>query len=290
MDGKLYITDFVQYLVSEKGASQHTIDAYRGDLEAFHEYANVSHGKYTKEHILGFLTHQRNQNFASSTVARRMIALKVFFKFLKREGEIPQNIALYLDTPKQWKTLPHYLTEEEMNKLLAIEGTSNDAFRDRAILELLYSSGVRVSELCRLKIYDVDDLFIKVMGKGHKERIVPLGRFALEAIDAYLCHVRSQYESEQETTLFLNSRGRPVTREYVWKRVKLRAKEAGIIKEISPHTLRHTYATHLLDHGADLRVIQEMLGHATIASTDRYTHVSCTKLQEAFHAYHPRNR
>lgn len=281
-----YITDFIRYLTSEKGASPHTVEAYRGDLEAFHLF--LADSAYTKEKIQEFLAEQRERKYASSTVARRMIALKVFFKFLKREEVIPQNIALYLETPKQWKTLPEYLTEEEVTKLLTIAEETPDALRDKAILELLYSSGLRVSELCRLKIYDVDDLFVKVMGKGQKERVVPLGKPALEAIDRYLCEVRAQFDSEKDTTLFLTSRGKPITREYVWKQVKQRAKAAGIRKEISPHTLRHTFATHLLDHGADLRVIQEMLGHATIASTDRYTHVSCVRLQESFNAYHPR--
>jgi integrase/recombinase XerD len=273
-------------LTNEKGESPHTVEAYRGDLERFHLFLESS--AYTKEKIVEFLADQRARKFAPSTVARRMIALKVFFKFLKREGVIPQNIALYLETPKQWKTLPEYLTEEEVTKLVSIEEETPEALRDKAILELLYSSGLRVSELCRLKIYDVDDLFVKVMGKGQKERVVPLGKPALEAIDRYLCEVRSQYDSESETTLFLTPKGKPITREYVWKRVKVRAKAVGIMKEISPHTLRHTYATHLLDHGADLRVIQEMLGHATIASTDRYTHVSRVRLQESFNACHPR--
>lgn len=284
------ITDFIQYLSSEKGASPHTIEAYKGDLEAFHEYLKKTGGseEYTKEKIIEFLSDQRSKKYASSTVARRMIALKVYFKFLKREGEIPQNIALYLETPKQWKTLPEYLTEEEVKRLLDISEDSPDALLDKALFELLYSSGLRVSELCHLKIYDVDDLFVKVMGKGQKERLVPLGRVALEAVDRYLNEVRSFYSSETDTTLFLSNKGKPISRDFVWRRIKLRAKAVGIAKNISPHTLRHTYATHLLDHGADLRVIQEMLGHATIASTDRYTHVSKVRLQEAFNAYHPR--
>lgn len=286
-----YTTDFIQYLTSEKGASPHTIEAYRRDLEAFHEFlrkGGVTGETYTKEMVLQFLTDQRVKEYAASTIARRMIALKVFFKFLKREGEISHNIALYLETPKQWKTLPEYLTEAEVERLLDIRSDTPEALRDKALFELLYSSGLRVSELCRLKIYDVDDQFVKVMGKGHKERLVPLGRPALAAVDRYLTEVRSQYDSETDTTLFLSNRGKPLSRAAVWGRVKLRAKEIGLTKNISPHTLRHTFATHLLDHGADLRVIQEMLGHATIASTDRYTHVSRVRLQESFDACHPR--
>lgn len=282
------ILDFIRYLASEKGASQHTIDAYRSDLETFHEHIQGI-TPYTKEQIIDFLAHQKEKKYATATIARRMIALKVFFKFLTREDVIPENIALYLETPKQWKKLPEYLTEDEIERLLAIKGDTPNDFRDRALFELLYSSGLRVTELCGLKIYDVDDQFIKVMGKGKKERLVPVGKRAVEAIDLYLCHHRSNFDSEKETSLFLSDKGKPISREFVWHRIKLRAKEAGIVKNISPHTLRHTYATHLLDHGADLRVIQEMLGHATIASTDRYTHVSCTRLQESFNACHPRS-
>jgi integrase/recombinase XerD len=261
-------------------------------LEAFHTFlssAGKTDGHYCREEIQEFLSSQREKGFAASTVARRMIALKVFFKFLRREGEIPQNIALYLETPKQWKTLPEYLTEEEVLRLIDIKDETPDGIRDRALFELLYSSGLRVSELCGVKIYDVEDKYVKVMGKGHKERIVPLGEPALKAIDRYLNEIRSQYDSEKNPILFLTNRGKPISRIFVWQRIKARAKEAGITKNISPHTLRHTFATHLLDHGADLRVIQEMLGHATIASTDRYTHVSRVRLQEAFNAFHPRN-
>lgn len=286
-----HVTDFIQYLTSEKGASSHTIEAYRSDLEIFHTFLRSTgeeYSVYTREMIHKFLTDQRTRNFAASTIARRMIALKVFFKFLKREGEIPHNIALYLETPKQWKTLPEYLTEQEIVRLLDIRDDTAEGLRDKALFELLYSSGLRVSELCRLKIYDVDDQFVKVMGKGHKERLVPLGSPALAAVDRYLAEVRSSYDSEADTTLFLTNRGKPISRIFVWQRIKIRAKEAGIIKNISPHTLRHTFATHLLDHGADLRIIQEMLGHATIASTDRYTHVSRVRLQESFNAFHPR--
>lgn len=286
-----YIHDFIQYLTSEKGASLHTIEAYKNDLELFHAFLKkkgIENTPYGKDEILQFLTSQREERYAESTVIRRMMALKVFFKFLKREGIIPQNIALYLETPKQWKTLPEYLTETEIKRLLEIGEETPENLRDKAIFELLYSSGLRVSELCRIKIYDVDDQFVKVMGKGKKERVVPLGEPALKAVDRYLVEVRSRYDSEQDATLFLTNKGKPITRLFVWQRIKERAKAAGIIKNISPHTLRHTFATHLLDHGADLRVIQEMLGHAAISSTDRYTHVSRTKLQESFNAFHPR--
>ncbi|MFQ5729368.1 MAG: tyrosine-type recombinase/integrase, partial [Waddliaceae bacterium] len=161
--------------------------------------------------------------------------------------------------------------------------------RDKAILELLYSSGLRVSEVCTIQIYDVDDEYVKVFGKGQKERLVPLGQCALAAIDHYLLYYRSQYDSEKEKALFVTKKGRPLDRISIWRMIKSHAKKAGITKSISPHTLRHSFATHLLDNGAELRVIQEMLGHANINSTERYTHVSRAHIQKAFTAFHPRS-
>jgi integrase/recombinase XerD len=215
--------------------------------------------------------------------------MKVFFRFLKREGVIANNPASYLESPKLWQALPAVLTEEEMENILTQPNChSAKGCRDRAILELLYSSGVRISELCGLKICDVDDEYIKVYGKGGKERLVPIGQNALGAIDHYLLHYRCRYDSDQEQHLFLTQRGSPIDRFAMWRMVKSYALKAGITKNISPHTFRHSFATHLLDHGADLRVIQELLGHSSINSTDRYTHVSRAQLQQAFQAFHPR--
>ena len=215
-----------------------------------------------------------------------LIAIKVFFRFLKREGIISQNITLLLATPKIWQLIPDVLSIEEMEQLLNQPDLSLvKGVRDRAILEVLYASGLRVSELCGLTIRDVDDEYMRIRGKGGKERLVPIGRKAISAIDRYL-HFR---DGPLEETLFVGKGGQPIDRVTVWKMIKSYAVQAGISKSISPHTFRHSFATHLLDNGADLRVIQELLGHSSITSTDRYTHISCSHLQQAFEEFHPRH-
>lgn len=287
------VDDFCLYIASEKGLAQNTIEAYRHDALEFVQYLR-DHGvagldKVDQTHITAFLGIMRAQNYASATVCRMMITIKVLFRFLKREALVSTNVALYLETPKLWQLIPEVLDINEV-ELLLME-PQQDSFvgaRDRAILEVLYGSGLRVSELCCLKIHDVDDTFVRVMGKGGKERLVPIGRKAIEAIDYFLGHYRGQFDSDKVKEIFLTIKGRPIDRGTVWKMVKERAKRAGIVKNISPHTLRHSFATHLLDNGADLRVIQEMMGHASINSTDRYMHISRSHLQEAFDAFTPK--
>lgn len=286
------VADFLLYIRSERGLSPHSIDAYTRDLTQFVSFLkrqNLPSAKtITKDHILQFLGELRTR-YASASVARCYMTVKVFFRFLKRESCIERNITLYMDSPKMWQLLPQVLSEREVDALLAAPDPETDlGQRDRAILHTLYSSGLRVSELCGLKLYDVDDDFVRVMGKGGKERVVPIGRRAIAAIDAYLSGSRSKFDSDRNQALFVTQRGKPVERVLVWNLVKKYAKAAGIQKNISPHTLRHSFATHLLDNGADLRVIQEMLGHSSISSTDRYTHVSRSHLQNAFDSAHPR--
>lgn len=286
------VRDFLSYIASEKGVTPNTVEAYGRDVRSFAEFlvsieiADVK--EVTQDHAVKYLGLLQSKGYASASICRALIAVKVFFRFLKREGEIPINIMHYFDTPKLWQLIPEVLSVQQVDNLL--EQPKNDTFlgaRDKAILEVLYSSGLRVSEVCSLGVYSIDDQFLKVMGKGRKERIVPIGSKALEAVDHYLTHFRSLFESEQNTTLFLTQRGKPIDRVAVWRMIKNYAKQAGITKIISPHTLRHSFATHLLDNGADLRVIQELLGHASISSTDRYTHISRSHLQQAFDAHHP---
>ncbi len=191
-----------------------------------------------------------------------------------------------LESPKIWQLIPDILSLSEMECLLKQPNPdSAKGARDRAILEVLYASGLRVSELCQLKIEDVDDAYVKVNGKGGKEKVVPIGKKAIAAIDYYL----SFRDGTNQNALFISNKGKPIHRVGVWKMVKRYAMQAGIRKNIFPHTFRHSFATHLLDNGADLRVIQEMLGHASIDSTDRYTHISCKHLHEAFQKFHPRH-
>ncbi len=284
------VSDFIAYLRSERGLSTNTIDAYRRDVNAFGDFLKKKGSEdfpsTTQEEIVAYLSQLKNQDYASASISRMLIAIKVFFRFLKREGFVEKDISRTLETPKIWQLIPEVLSTQEIERLLAVPDPKTFlGARDRAVLEVLYASGLRVSELCGLAIHDVDDTYVRVLGKGNKERLVPIGKKAIDAIDHYLLHFRDQFSGDK---LFVTCHGRPIHRVSVWKRVKECAKIAGITKPISPHTLRHSFATHLLDQGADLRVIQEMLGHANISTTDRYTHVSQRKLKEAFSKYHPR--
>lgn len=287
------INDFCTYILSERGLSLHTCEAYRRDLECFQDrlhQLNLSQWEEIKqEHILDFLSCKHNVAAAPASISRALIAIKVFFRFLKREGIVKNDIAFLLETPKIWQLIPDILSLDEIERLLNQPDTSKKkGARDRAILEVLYACGIRVSELCQLKLHDVDDIFIRVKGKGGKERTVPIGKKAIAAIDRYL-HFRNTPSKENAEALFLGKGNKHIQRFTVWKLVKDYARQAGITKTIFPHTFRHSFATHLLDNGADLRVIQELLGHANINSTDRYTHISCSHLQEAFNAFHPRS-
>ncbi len=287
------LDEYIAYLACEKGASPHTLEAYARDTSLFTHYlreAGISdYREVTRDHMVEYLSLAKRKGYASSTIHRALMAIKVLFRFLKREGYLHVNIALTLDSPKLWQLIPEVLTNKEIEKLLSQPDTNTDqGLCDRAILEVLYGCGLRVSELCGLNIYDVHEDHVKVMGKGRKERVVPIGRKAIEAVDNYL-RVRDQWDSDMEKALFVNSRGTRIDRMTVWKRLKDLAKAAGISKNISPHTLRHSFATHLLDHGAEIRVIQEMLGHANISSTERYTHISQQRMMDAFAAFHPHN-
>jgi integrase/recombinase XerD len=287
------IDDFLSYIASEKGLSQNTIQAYQRDSLAFQLFlqdnGKSSFKQVDKGLIVDFLTSLNNQKYASSSVSRALVTIKVLFRFLKRENLIDDNVALYLETPKLWQLIPEVLNYDEVDRLLSKPDPKLPlGARDHAILELLYSSGLRVSEVTTIGIYDVDDTFVRVFGKGRKERIVPIGQKALQAIDHYLIHVRGQFESQEIKNLFVTKTGKAMDRIQIWRMIKKYAKAAGITKNISPHTLRHSFATHLLDNGADLRVIQDMLGHASISSTDRYTHISRTHLRQAFDAFHPK--
>ena len=289
---KELIKEFILYLSSERGLSLNTIEAYQRDIGRYVEYLNnlgisdVNHIKQT--HITEFLGLLRAKDYASASICRALISIKVWLKYLKKDGFLKENPAIYLETPKLWQTIPEVLSEEEVCDLLhCIDTETFIGSRDRAMLEILYSSGLRVSELCSLGLYDIDDDAIRVIGKGNKERIVPIGSKAVQALDAFIIKYRP--ESVSEKILFPSQSGKRIDRVSVWKRLKYYAKKSGISKSISPHTLRHSFATHLLDNGADLRVIQDMLGHSSIGTTDRYTHVGKRKLIESFQKFHPRN-
>lgn len=284
----LMLSDFLSYLASERGHSRNTLLAYERDLQLFCAHLTREDCTQAKEEdLIRFLGDLKNRGYASSTICRALVAVKVFFRFLKREKRVEINAALYLDSPKLWQLIPEVLTIEEITSLLkAPESRSALGARDRAMLEVLYASGLRVSEICGMNITDLDDAFVRVKGKGGKERIVPIAKVAVDAVDYYLTNFRQAKEGE--VALFVSSKGKRIDRIEIWRRIKFYAKKVGITKRISPHTLRHSFATHLLENGADLRVIQEMLGHANISTTDRYTHISQKHLHEAFKAFHPR--
>lgn len=287
-----HIDDFLFYLASERGLSKNTVEAYQRDLTYFEEILQkrgIDDLSLVKEaEIIAFLDRLKEKKLASSSIYRAMVALKSLFRFLRRERLIKSEETLYLDTPKMWQLIPEVLTEKEVQELLNAPNIEDPiGARDRAILEVLYASGLRVSELCGLNISDVDDAFVKVKGKGGKERLVPIAESAIAHVDHYLIHFRGGSGQKNEA-LFVSAKGVRLDRIAVWERVKFYAKKIEIAKSISPHTLRHSFATHLLENGADLRVIQEMLGHASIATTDRYTHVSQKYLTDAFAKFHPR--
>lgn len=280
------ISDFLSYLGSEKGLSPHTLEAYGRDLLF---YANYSQEKkveeISSEQIVEYFQTLKNKGIASSSLCRALVAIKVFFRFLKREKIITQNPTLFLESPKMWQLIPEVLTVEEVSRFLEMpDRETSVGARDHAIFMVMYASGLRVSELCSLNTGDLSDDQVRVRGKGNKERVIPIASAAVAAVDYYLTHFRT----EGDGPLFLSRQGKRMDRVSLWGRVKFYGKKAGITKEISPHTLRHSFATHLLENGADLRVIQEMLGHSNIATTDRYTHVSRKHLHEAFEKFHPK--
>lgn len=286
------VQDFLLYLSSEKGLSRNTLLAYGRDIHLFLEVLKAAHiedfGQIQEKEMRAFMAHMQSQLYAASSIYRALMAVKVLMRFLKKEKLIDQQTSFYLETPKIWQLIPEVLSVEEVERLLS--SPCPDSWmgaRDRAIFQVLYASGLRVSELCALNISDVDDHLVRVKGKGGKERLVPIAQKAIEAVDFYLLHYRGEAK-ERTAPLFISQNRKRIDRMTVWSQIKRYAKQAGILKSISPHTLRHSFATHLLENGADLRVIQEMLGHSHIATTDRYTHISQKHLHEAFKAFHPR--
>ncbi|MBI5272835.1 MAG: site-specific tyrosine recombinase XerD [Chlamydiia bacterium] len=281
------VRHFLDHLRFERGLSSHTIEAYGRDVRLFADTLALSDWNgVSPESVMQFLSYLQEKDYSSASVCRTVIAVKVYFRFLKKEGVVSTDLGRYFDTPKLWQLIPEVLSVEEVNDLL-MQPKSDDCMglRDRALFETLYATGMRVSEVCQLRIGDVHEAFVKVNGKGKKERLIPIGQKALEAIRLYLAQGDKR---DSQTPLFLSKNGKRLDRVAVWRRIKMYAKSAGIEKTISPHTLRHSFATHLLDNGADLRLIQDMLGHEDIGTTDRYTHVTGARLKTSFQKFHPR--
>ncbi|KZE66312.1 recombinase XerD [Fictibacillus phosphorivorans] len=292
-----HVQDFLQYIIVERALSKNTIDSYKRDLTQYVRYLEKVESLETiheidRNHIMGYLLFLKENGKASTTLARNIASIRSFHQFLLREKVSTQDPSVHIETPKTERKLPKVLSTEEVEALLDTPA-SNDPFskRDKAVLELLYATGIRVSELVHLNLGDVhlDMGFIRCIGKGNKERIIPLGKMAQAAIEQYLHNGRSiMLKGKKTEALFLNHHGNRLSRQGFWKILKLLARKAHIEKELTPHTLRHSFATHLLENGADLRAVQEMLGHADISTTQIYTHVTKTRLKDVYSAFHPR--
>jgi integrase/recombinase XerC len=283
-----YIDKFIRYLDVERAASSHTLRAYRKDLENFFEYVKTEPDKIDMIDVRGFIAEQIKKGLNKTTVSRRLASIRSFFKFLCREGYIKSNPAKLVANPKIPKLLPRFLSVDDAFSLVEKpEGIGFVPVRDRAILELLYSSGIRVSELSGLNIDDLNikGNLIKVRGKGRKERIVPVGSKAIDAIKSYM--IERMLLKSKDRALFLNRIGTRLTDRGVRRIVVKYARALTISGQIGPHTLRHTFATHLLQGGADLRVIQELLGHSSLSTTQKYTHLDITHLMDIYDKAHP---
>jgi integrase/recombinase XerD len=287
---------FTDYVSLEQGLSVNTIEAYRRDLARFAEFAEAkgiaAPGDISARALREFVYHLKDLGLSPASIRRNISAIRTYFRFLLGDAIVVKDPSERLDTPQKWRTLPEVLSVEEIQKLLA-SPTLDDTlvFRDRAMLELAYGAGLRVSEWITIGVRDImlADGMVRVFGKGSKERLVPIGRSAIGALAVYLRELRPKLEKGNgKGVLFLNARGTPLSRMGAWKILDGHVKRAGITKHVSPHTLRHSFATHLLEGGADLRAVQEMLGHADIATTQIYTHVDREYLRSVHRSYHPR--
>jgi integrase/recombinase XerD len=301
------VEDFLVYLRHERGQAEHTQRTYAALLGKFTHWAEVQGLKDWKQiqlpHLMAFLQHERERPLAdepkestkrlsSESVYLEIAALRAFYRFAENEKLLPVNVAENLSLPRRWKRLPKALSNSEIEQVLAPELPETPfSLCDQAIMELAYACGLRLSELrgLRLEQLHLDAGFISVIGKGNKERVVPVGRKAIEALNHYLDSGRPKLVTPRSpASVFLTQRGSPFAAVTLWGRIKRRVKHAGVARNVTPHMLRHSFATHLLEHGADLRIIQELLGHASIGTTEVYTHVSGNRLRDIHRKFHPR--
>jgi integrase/recombinase XerD len=302
-----FVEDFLQHLRHERGQAEHTQRTYAALLKKFVTWAG-DHGlsdwkSVELRHLMSFLQHERDRKLArepeeskrrlsSESVYLEIAALRALYRFAENEKLLPVNVAENLSLPRRWHRLPKALTEQEIGKLLAPESPETPQnLCDQAVLEMAYASGLRLAELrnVRLEQLHLEAGFINIIGKGNKERVVPLGRQAIVAVQRYLEVGRPKLVTARSpAAVFLTKRGTPFAPVTLWLRIKQRVRRAGISRNVTPHMLRHSFATHLLEHGADLRVIQELLGHSNISTTEVYTHVAGTRLREVHRKFHPR--
>ena len=289
-----YLPIFLDYLAVEKGLAKNSLSSYAIDLRHFGHWLNdqaIDVDRVERIDIVKYFQSLRASGISARSVARALAAIRGMFRFLVAERHLTRDPTENLENPKLWSTLPKAILPSEVETLLAAPDRSTpDGLRDAAMLELLYATGLRVSELIKVRMDEVvmDAGFLRTIGKGSKERIVPFGDTAKEAIVKYVESGRPDFDKHADPHLFLSRRGRPMTRQSFWMKIVRYAREAGIKTHISPHVLRHSFATHLLENGADLRSVQMMLGHADISTTQIYTHVSRARLQRMYEQYHPR--
>jgi len=296
--GRAFLLErFHDFLALEQGSARTTSEAYGRDLARFAAFARSKGASaptgVTSRMLRDYLYELKDLGLAPTSIRRNVSAVRTYYKFLVGEGQVAEDPSERLETPKRWRTLPDVLTAEEVGRLLDAPTLDEPlVFRDRAMLELAYGAGLRVSEWISLGVKDVmlDDGLVRVFGKGSKERLVPIGRRAIGATAVYLRELRPRLErGGGKGTLILSARGAPLSRMGAWKILRKYVEKAGIAKRVTPHTLRHSFATHLLEGGADLRAVQEMLGHADIATTQIYTHVDREYLRSVHKQYHPRH-
>jgi integrase/recombinase XerD len=294
---KQLLIEFLHYLTVERGLSVNTIDAYRRDLNNYILYLekneninDVNH--ISRGHIMNFLYKSKDSGKSAATIARMISSIRAFHQHAVRERAAYKDPSIHIETPKKEQNLPKVLSLEEVEALLSSPNMNKrQGLRDKAMLEMLYATGMRVTELIQLNVHDIHLTmgFVRCLGKGNKERIIPIGSIAKTAIEKYLNECRPMYlKGKSEDALFLNHLGKRISRQGFWKILKKLSFSANIKKEMSPHTLRHSFATHLLENGADLRSVQEMLGHADISTTQIYTHVTKKRLKDLYASHHPR--
>lgn len=290
-----YIEEFLLYLTVEKGLADNSIKSYTHDLKKYFQFLKkkkiADFDAITREHIVLFLKGLKTDSLSAKTIARNLVAIKLLHRFLLRERHIKEDVTSVLDSPRLWRNLPYFLSLAEVEKILAMPDLKKpNGIRDKAIMELFYATGMRVTELATLRLdgTNLESGFLRCVGKGSKERVIPLGKSANEALMRYLNEVRVLSKYQSSPYLFVSHKGKGISRQTLWKMIRYYTRAAGIKKKISPHTFRHSFATHMLERGADLRIVQELLGHSDISTTQIYTHVSKDRLRTVHNEFHPR--
>lgn len=291
-----YREEYLSYIEFERRLSKNTVASYANDLDKYYLFLkkrNISSvSKITKKDILDYLEYLSKEGISTTSIARKLTTIKNFHSFLYQREFIDSDVASSIERPKLRKALPKVLTIEEVDRLLDVPLNTIFDYRDKAMLELMYATGLRVSELLNLTLNDIDfeNCIVRCMGKGKKERIIPIGEYVLDSMKKYLEKRPKLYLMKRDDHLFLNNHGKGLSRSSFFKMIKKRLKICNINIDISPHTLRHSFATHMIEHGSDLRVVQELLGHSDISTTKIYTHISNQKVRTDYENFHPRSK